>query len=254
MGLYEAMFAHLRANATTDSIAVMAIGPAAAQAPQAPQWVKFHGADSARIWAFGFPTDVRVDRAGHVFGLSGRNSTQKIEARRVTTLDIPALARGFAAADATTRASITASLRDSVRTTVGGATIAVDYFRPTARGRNVFSNGVLGDTIWRTGANNATEFKTDKDLVIAGQTIPAGTYTLWTHVSPNNSRYELVFNKQTKIWGTAYNAANDLVRVPLTVSRRATPMEAFQISVDAPGVIRLSWANTDLTVPFTVKP
>ena len=136
------------------------------------------------------------------------------------------------------------------RASVNGATIAIDISSHGARAQR---SNACSAKIWRTGANNATEFKTDKDLMVAGQTIPAGTYTLWTHAPANNGKYELIFNKQTKIWGTAYNATNDLVRVPLRVSPRTAPMEAFQIAVEAPGLLRLSWAGTDLTVLFSVK-
>ena len=36
---------------------------------------------------------------------------------------------------------------------------------------------------WRTGANAATHFASDRDLLIDGQTLPAGTYTLTLEAS-----------------------------------------------------------------------
>ena len=36
------------------------------------------------------------------------------------------------------------------------------------------------DEVWRTGANEATTFKTNKDLNIEGSTLKTGKYTLWT--------------------------------------------------------------------------
>ena len=117
---------------------------------------------------------------------------------------------------------------------------------------------MLGDTIWRTGANTATSFTTDHDLVIDGKTIPAGAYTLWTHVPRDNSRYELIFNKVIGEWGTDYHGDQDLARVPLAVSRLTSPVEAFAISVEprmgeTAGVIKLQWGTTQLAVPFAVK-
>jgi hypothetical protein len=262
IAMYEVLFAHLRAT-KTDSAAFIAVTPTAGR-PGLPSWVRFYGADSARIWIrFAPPTPagpyaqyVHVDGAGRVLGFSGRETTQKIEVQRVPSVDIAAFASAFAAADAAGRGLGATSAADSVRATVGGAHIVVNYSRPRTRGRDVFKNGVLGDTIWRTGANSATGFTIDHDLVVEGKTVPAGSYTLWTHVRPDNSAYELIFNTLTGEWGTDYRAERDLVRVPLAVSKVASPVEAFLINVEAQGnggVIKLQWQTTQLTVPFTVK-
>jgi hypothetical protein len=137
---------------------------------------------------------------------------------------------------------------------VGTAQLSVDYSRPMTRGRRVFGpNGVLGDTIWRTGANAATQFRTNVPLTIAGQTVPAGTYTLWTLAVPG--RYQLIFNKQTGQWGTEYHAEQDLLRVPLQAGQLSQPVERFTILIDPAGAnagtLRLRWDTTELSVPFT---
>lgn len=264
MAMYEVMFASLRA-AKIDSASFIAPNPLAARAG-IPSWVKFSGPDSARIWIrYGPPTPagpyvqyVRVDRAGRVLGFNGLETTQKIVVQRLPSLDIAKLATAFAAADAAGKGfGVTASsTADSVRATIGAAHIAVSYSRPSARGRDVFRNGVLGDTIWRTGANGSTTLKTDADLVINGTTVPAGSYSLWTHVTPGNRSYELIVNKQTGQWGTDYHADQDLVRVPLGVSKLSSPVEAFQIGVrplGTGGVIALDWLTTELSVAFSVK-
>jgi hypothetical protein len=54
----------------------------------------------------------------------------------------------------------------TVQAAVGSAHLWIDYGRPALRGRDVWANGVLGDTLWRTGANAATQFRTDVDLVL----------------------------------------------------------------------------------------
>ena len=116
-------------------------------------------------------------------------------------------------------------------------------------------NGVLGDTLWRTGANAATQFTSDADLVIAGQAVPAGTYTLWTHTTPDGS-YELVINKQTKQWGTDYHADQDLVRVPFTKSPLSQPVEKFTITLEpqgSAGTLKVMWGNQALWVPVAPR-
>jgi hypothetical protein len=119
----------------------------------------------------------------------------------------------------------------------------------------VWVNGVLGDTLWRTGANAATQFRTDVDLVLGGSTIPAGTYTLWTAATP--SGYRLVVNRQTGQWGTVYDATRDLVRVPLRESTVATPVERFTIELEPQSngavFLNFTWGTKRLSVPLAPK-
>ena len=70
------------------------------------------------------------------------------------------------------------SPRAELETAGGGATFDVVYSRPAKRGREIWGGLVPHDTIWRTGANAATMFTTDRDLVIAGAVVPAGAYTV----------------------------------------------------------------------------
>jgi hypothetical protein len=205
-----------------------------------------------RYWMIlgGFPTEVVTDDAGRVVSADGARTTQHITTTRQAAADVSALAAMFAA-----RGGIL-SPRDTVNATVGTGKLWVDYSRPLARGRRVFgANGVLGDSIWRTGANAATQFRTDVPLMFAGQLVPAGMYTLWTLAVPG--RYQLIINKQTGQWGTVYDARQDLVRVPLQATPLAQPVDQFTIAVDPSGgnagVLRLRWDTTELSVPFTTS-
>ena len=148
----------------------------------------------------------------------------------------------------------TLSPRDTARATIRAANLLVDYGRPRKRGREIFGNVVPWGQVWRTGANAATQLRTDRDLVFAGLSVPAGTYTLWT--LPTQAGWQLIVNSQTGQWGTAHDAARDLGRVPLTVGALAEPVEIFTISVDAQGqggVLSFTWDRTRATIPFTVR-
>jgi len=115
----------------------------------------------------------------------------------------------------------------------------------------VWVNGVLGDTLWRTGANEATQLRSDVDLVVGGATVPAGTYTLWTAATP--SGYRLVINQKA---GNDYDAKRDLVRVPLRESSVAAPVERFTIDVEPQGtgaLLNLTWGTKRLSVPVAPK-
>jgi hypothetical protein len=217
--------------------------------------VRFVTRDSVRVWYFGSPMYARVDADGQIRWLDGAQTTNKIHATRATRFNIAQTVANYAARDAAGNGLGVVTTRDTVRATIAGNAMTIDYGRPSMRGRNVWVNGVLGDTIWRTGANAATELTTLRDLRINGQLIPAGKYTLWTHVSARNARYELIINKQTGQWGTVYNADQDLVRVPLTERATRASVERFTMSIEPSnggGVIAMQWGTKRLEVPFTV--
>jgi hypothetical protein len=256
--LFEAWLERLRATGT-DSTTLPLLG-LGAQQPQG--WpLRVVSREAARVWYFGSPQHVTLDREGRVQSVDATGTTNKIVVSRVPQANLRELAVAFGARDAAGRGfGASASPRDTARATISGASgqraaIWVDYGRPSLRGRNVWEKGVLGDTIWRTGANAATQLGTSADLVVAGTTVPAGTYTLWTHATP--AGYELIFNKQTGQWGTVYDAARDLVRVPLQSRDLPAPVERFTITVDGGaaggGVLRLAWGTKQLSLPFTVK-
>lgn len=212
------------------------------------------GRDSVLMLTQFTPFRVRVDREGRVLGLHAPGSTQQIQLERVPSLDVAAVAAAWALRDAQGQGMGTLSPRDTVRATVGGANLLVDYGRPRKRGREIFGNVVPWGEVWRTGANAATQFRTEHDLAFGSLAVPAGTYTLWT--LPTRSGWQLVVNRQTGQWGTEYDAAQDLGRVPMAVTTLTEPVEVFTIAVEprgAGGVLVLTWDRTRALVPFTVR-
>lgn len=203
----------------------------------------------------GFGFAVRTDDAGVVQTVDGRGTTQQFLATlQSAPVNVTTLASAWAAAERSRRSATSLSPRDTTRATIGPAQIVVDYSRPLTRGRRVWgSNGVLNDTLWRTGANAATQLRTSAPLTIGGQQVPAGTYTLWTLAVPG--RYHLIINKQTGQWGTQYDPAQDLVRAAAQARPLSPAAEQFTIAVDPTsgnaGLIRLQWGAQELTVPFT---
>jgi len=219
--------------------------------------VFFHG-DSVRFGNPRAPLVARIDAGGHVLGMSARATTTRTETRRVADFDVFAAAAHFPnVADSVGITGVPAiSPRDTVRTTIGAASVMIDYGRPAVRGRKVFSHGVLGDTIWRTGANAATQFVTTRDLIVGGDTLRAGAYSLWTRVSPDDSSYRLLFNTQTGQWGTEHHPERDVLSVPLSRSALQSAAERLTIRLangERTSQFRLEWANTALTIPMTSR-
>ncbi|MEN9508184.1 MAG: hypothetical protein RLZZ621_747 [Gemmatimonadota bacterium] len=150
-----------------------------------------------------------------------------------------------------------ASPRDSLTASIAGAEIKVNYGRPSKRGRVIF-NGLADmkwGMVWRTGANEATHFTTSKALDFGGKAVPAGTYTLFTKLE-ENGKWELIVNKQTKQWGTAYDAKQDLVRIPMTVTSNNAVVEQMMIQVTPAGKggqIIVAWDTYKAVATFSVK-
>lgn len=196
-----------------------------------------------------------VDNRGRVLRFDGAGtSALNFTGERVPWRDIDATIAQLLSAERSGRTFGSLSGRDSVRVTAGGAEIHVDYGRPTMRGRVIFGNIVPFDTVWRTGANRATHFTSNRAIVFAGRELPAGTYTLWT--LPTRSGWTLIINRQTGQWGTEYDPSHDVLRIPMLVSTLAEPVEQFTISVDPEatgGTVRLTWEKTEARARFTLR-
>lgn len=149
------------------------------------------------------------------------------------------------------------SPRKSAELTLNGKKISVDYGAPSMRGRKIMGDLVPYNQVWRTGANKATHFTTEANLMIGGVNVPAGTYTLFT--VPSASGWKLIINKTTGQWGIPYKPEyekTELARIDMKVEKTAAPVEMFVISLDkagSGGVLKLEWENTRASVNFTEK-
>ncbi|MGK7391773.1 MAG: DUF2911 domain-containing protein [Candidatus Cyclobacteriaceae bacterium M2_1C_046] len=142
----------------------------------------------------------------------------------------------------------------------GDVEININYSRPFRDGREIFGELVPYNKIWRTGANEATIFKTNKDLVIKGQLLPAGEYSLWT--IPGEDSWKILWNKETGQWGinTTGNAnrkeENDIVIIDAPVIKTTKTFEQFTIDIDKVSDdinLVMIWENTMIVVPMEVK-
>jgi Protein of unknown function (DUF2911) len=139
-----------------------------------------------------------------------------------------------------------------------GKTVKIDYSSPRAKGRKIFGTAsekalVPYGEIWRTGANEATTFVTSGNLTVGGKAVPAGSYTLFT--VPKADEWWLVISKKTGEWGTDYaGEKEDLVRVPMKVSKNGPPVENFLIAFNQAGgkcTLNIEWETTIASVDIT---
>jgi len=141
-----------------------------------------------------------------------------------------------------------------------GKKITIDYSRPkindpkTGQPRKIFGSLVPYGEVWRTGANEATSFVTDADLMVGSAHVPAGHYTLYT--LPGENGWKLIISKKTGQWGTPYpGEADDLARVDMKVEKLASPVDPFTVTLDKTGdkaaVLKLQWETTQASVDIT---
>lgn len=133
------------------------------------------------------------------------------------------------------------------------------YSSPAKKGRVIFGELVPYDEVWRTGANEATTFTTNKDLLIDGKILPVGKYSLWT--IPDKENWQIIFNDKMYSWGVSWQdskamreAEYDKLVAIATVSESITAQENFAISMvetDAGSIVLLfSWDT--VVVPLTI--
>ena len=183
-----------------------------------------------------------------------------------------------------------ASPSATVSQSIGITDIAIIYHRPSVRGRTVWgdisadkvaalikanSAGPAAETegtvdgapgtgkdfpmapnghVWRAGANEATKFTVSDDVLINGQKLAAGAYSL--HVIPGKDDWTVIFNKTADQWGSfRYDAKQDALRVKskpmwLRDSQEQLSYEIPSLTPNSAQVI-IRWEK--VAVPFTIE-
>lgn len=195
-------------------------------------------------------TGVTVNEKGQIVLLDAGNTTRKLKVSRVESVDVESLARHFKEQDNAGSSFGPLSGRGETLASIGTANIRIDFGTPSKRGRTIFGNIVKWGEVWRTGANRATHFETDQDLIIGDVPVAAGTYTLFTIPDPEGGT--LIINTQTGQGGTTYNSELDLGRVPMERTILNDAVEVFNISVEDQQ-LHISWDQSTFSVPVQLN-
>lgn len=130
---------------------------------------------------------------------------------------------------------------------IEGVTVTIDYGRPSVKDRVIWGGLVPYERVWRTGADEATTITFSDDVTIGGETLAAGSYSLFT--IPGEEAWTVIFNRVAQQWGAFnYDESQDALRVTAT-PQPTEFVETFEIGIEGPDVI-LRWA--ELAVPFTI--
>lgn len=128
-------------------------------------------------------------------------------------------------------------------TTAKGVTISIDYSQPSIKGRTIGTDIAPYGKVWRTGANEATVFEVNKDVMIGGKSLKAGKYGLYT--IPGANEWTIILNKKSTLWGAdGYSDAEDAVRVVTQPSKAPSFTEKMTFGVEPSGTVSLMWGDT----------
>ncbi len=139
----------------------------------------------------------------------------------------------------------------TVSQTIGTTQVKVTYGRPGVRDRDIFGGLVPFNSVWRTGANESTAIVLSDDVMIEGESVPAGTYSLYT--IPSEDEWVIIINEKLS-WGTEYDESMDFVRVSVE------PEESFYVEQlmiyfenvsENSGDMVIHWDDTK--VPVTIE-
>lgn len=159
-----------------------------------------------------------------------------------------------------------ASLTASVSQTIGIDTeITITYSRPGVKGRKIwgeivpfgFSPGNKYSNEkpfpWRGGANENTTINFSKDVLVEGNKVPAGKYSL--HFIPSAKEWVVIINKNSTLWGSyLVNQEEDALRVtvnPVKASFQEWLLYGFDNLAPTSATAFLQWE--ELKVPFNIS-
>ena len=124
------------------------------------------------------------------------------------------------------------------------------------RARTVWGGALVPfDSVWRAGANDATHLFTTRVLTFGQLVVPPGSYTLWIQHTRNGTF--LIVNRQTGQWGTQYDPAQDVGRIPMQIAPTAGHVEEMTVTVRNlganRGAIDFTWGPSSATAMFTAS-
>lgn len=139
----------------------------------------------------------------------------------------------------------------------GDLNIELEFSSPSKKGREVFGGLVPYGEVWRTGANEPTTFKTNKNLQFGTTTLPAGSYSVFT--IPQKDQWTIIFNEGSYDWGLNWDGSSprdpSLGETILKTSPLHNPEYHEQLSIAIAGTenlsVEIAWDEVLISLPFT---
>lgn len=134
-----------------------------------------------------------------------------------------------------------------------GASVQIEYGQPSLNSRVVgVSVEPMNNKIWRAGANEATTFEINKNVMINGAALPIGKYAFF--VWQNDSIATLIFNSNWDTWGAfdyEKNKSKDVLKIDVPVLKDSISTEKLLFNIDSTGFTTLNWGTWKIA--FTMQ-
>lgn len=165
----------------------------------------------------------------------------------------------------------------SVTQRIGVTDVTINYSRPGVKSRTIWGDPPAGSTtgtatlddararpkdavivpyghVWRAGANEATQFIVTDDVLVNGEPLKAGKYSL--HILPGKDEWTIIINSDAGQWGSFnYDDKKDVLRVKTKAQMVADNQEWLSYNLEPltenSAQVNLRWEK--LRVPFTVE-
>jgi len=140
--------------------------------------------------------------------------------------------------------------------TVGLTDIQINYSRPGVKGRTIFAEDGLVPygKVWRFGANAATKFEFDEDVVVAGTEMEAGEYAVLC--KPMAEEWMLMFYPyESGSWGS-YVEKEPAATITVKPEKSPVMVERMRFTVEditmTDAHIVFAWDKTMVKIPVEV--
>lgn len=165
-----------------------------------------------------------------------------------STISIALLVALPATAQERSNDSAKASPNAAVTQTIGTTQVSLTYGRPSVNDRVIFGDLVPYDEVWRTGANESTAITFSDDVLIEGEPVDAGTYSLYS--VPGEETWSIIINDKLS-WGTQYDVSEDVLRVEVDAEESFFVEQMLiyfeDISAESGNMV-IHWADTKVSV------
>jgi len=145
----------------------------------------------------------------------------------------------------------------TIKQNFGVGEIAIEYSRPSIKGRVIFGGLLPFGKIWRTGANASTKITFSDDVKLEGNDVKAGTYAIYT--IPNKDSWEIMLYKDLTLGGNVadYKPENEVLRFKSTPIAYLEKVETFTINLNditpTSTTLELIWDKTKVSVKITTE-
>ncbi len=130
----------------------------------------------------------------------------------------------------------------------------VNYGRPQRNNRTIFGDLVPYNSVWRLGANEATEIEFFRDVKINGKKLMKGRYTIYA--IPDSARWTMILNTETDTWGAfGYDQKKDVLREGIPLRKRKDSIDMFTLYFEGTQKNRANlvmiWDNIEARLPIS---